>query len=239
MSLIFPDWPAPKIVRAAVTLRTGGVSRGPYASWNLATHVGDDTDAVACNRQILRQRLDLPSEPVWLKQVHGNRVIRADAPHPCPPHADGSFTSSPNVVCSVLTADCLPILLTDGNTVAAIHAGWRGLLAGIIAQALTVPSWQNPPMAWLGPAIGPEAFEVGAEVRTAYLALDPQLAAAFYPHGERYLADIYQLARILLKQHGVSAIYGGGFCTCRDRDRFFSHRRDGVCGRMATLIWRS
>ncbi len=239
MTVILPDWPAPRTVQAAVTLRTGGVSKGPYASWNLAAHVGDDPNTVALNRQILRERLDLPSEPVWLKQVHGNRVICAsqDAVHPLT--ADASFTSQPNVVCAVLTADCLPILLTDGHTVAAVHAGWRGMLAGIIANALDLPPWRGPPLAWLGPAIGPQAFEVGPEVKSAFLARCPSFAAAFQPRSDRHLADIYHLARLILSAHGVQSIYGGQFCTYSDPKRFFSYRRDGVCGRMATLIWRS
>ncbi len=239
MDLIVPDWPAPSPVRTAVTLRTGGVSKGPYASWNLAAHVGDDPNAVARNRQILRERLDLPLEPVWLEQVHGNRVIHAsqDAVHP--PPADASFTCRPKVVCAVLTADCLPILLTDGHTIAAVHAGWRGMLAGIIANALDLPPWRGPPLAWLGPAIGPQAFEVGPEVKAAFLARWPGFAAAFHPCGDRYRADIYHLARLILNAYGVRSICGGQFCTYSDPKRFFSYRRDGVCGRMATLIWRS
>jgi YfiH family protein len=236
MSFLVPDWPAPSYIRAAVTLRTGGKSQGPYASFNLAAHVGDDPQAVALNRQILKERLNLPQEPVWLKQVHGSRVILADTAPPLPA-ADGSFTASPNVVCAVLTADCLPILLTDGYTVAAVHAGWRGILAGVIEQALAVPKWRTPPIAWLGPAIGPQAFEVGEEVKAAFLAKDPALALAFRRQGERYLADIYHLARTILHRYQVQP-YGGGFCTYRDPARFFSYRRDGVCGRMASLIWR-
>lgn len=244
MNLILPDWPAPSTIRAAVTLRTGGVSQGPYASWNLAAHVGDDPCAVACNRQILKQRLALPSEPVWLAQVHGNRIIQAGqraSSQPCSPDtptADASFTSQPDTVCAVLTADCLPILLTDGHTVAAVHAGWRGMLAGIIDNALDLPPWWKPPLAWLGPAIGPQAFEVGPEVKAAFVARHPDFAAAFHPHGDRYLADIYQLARLILTSHGVRSIHGGQFCTYSDQKRFFSYRRDGVCGRMASLIWR-
>lgn len=238
MNVIFPDWPAPQGVKAAVTLRFGGVSQDPYASWNLATHVGDDPQAVALNRKILQEQLKLPSEPLWLKQTHGDRVVAADACYAVPPVADASFASSPNTVCAVLTADCLPILLTDGHTVAAVHAGWRGILAGIIEQALSVPSWQRRPMAWLGPAIGPDAFEVGPEIRDAFLARCPDFAAAFYAHGKRYLADLYGLAKLILKAHGVDAIYGGDFCTYREPQRFFSYRRDGVCGRMASLIWR-
>lgn len=237
MNLIVPDWPAPCTVRAAVTLRTGGVSKGPYASWNLAAHVGDDPKAVARNRQILQERSDLPAEPVWLGQVHGNRIIDAAQYAVHPLTADASFTSQPGVVCAVLTADCLPILLTDGHTVAAVHAGWRGILAGIIDNALDLPPWRKPPLAWLGPAIGPRAFEVGPEVKDAFLARCPDFAAAFQTRGDRHLADIYHLARLILGSHGVRSIHGGQFCTYSDQDRFFSYRRNGVCGRMATLIW--
>ncbi|MCX8049479.1 MAG: peptidoglycan editing factor PgeF [Methylohalobius sp.] len=238
MNFIFPDWPAPEGVRAAVTLRTGGVSRGPYASWNLAAHVGDDPEAVASNRKLLTRRLNLPYEPIWLKQVHGNQIVAVGTRYVNPPEADACFASSSKTVCAVLTADCLPILLTDGHTVAAIHAGWRGMLAGVIEQALTVPPWRKLPMAWLGPAIGPQAFAVGPEVQGAFRARCPDFASAFYKHGERYLADLYHLAKLILKAHRVRAIYGGNFCTYSEPQRFFSYRRDGVCGRMATLIWR-
>ncbi len=238
MSFLFPDWPAPSCIRAAVTLRSGGKSEGPYTSFNLAAHVGDDPEAVALNRQLLKERLNLPQEPLWLNQAHGSKVICAGTAFSFPPVADASFTSSPNLVCAVLTADCLPILLTDGHTVAAVHAGWRGILAGVIEQALAVPPWRKPPIAWLGPAVGPQAFEVGEEIKTAFLAKDPALALAFRPQGERYLADIYLLARTILHRYQVKS-YGGGFCTFSDPERFFSYRRDGVCGRMASLIWRS
>ncbi len=245
MDWLLPDWPAPPHIHAATTLRTGGVSRGPYRSWNLATHVGDDPEAVAANRTLLKQRLELPGEPHWLNQTHGSRTIEirprkeaggCDAD--LPPVADASFTCFPEAVCVVLTADCLPILLTDGHTVAAVHGGWRGLLSGILDNALISPPWRKPPLAWLGPAIGPRAFEVGAEVKEAFTARNPVFAKAFHPSGDRFLADLYHLAGIILRRHGVTAIHGGGFCTHNDAGRFFSYRRDGVCGRMATLIWR-
>ncbi|OGI43867.1 MAG: hypothetical protein A2150_02460 [Candidatus Muproteobacteria bacterium RBG_16_64_11] len=240
LTFIFPDWPAPTHVRAVSTTRAGGVSRGPYASFNLGDHVGDDPVAVARNRELLREALALPAEPVWLRQVHGTRVIdtaRGDAHG----EADGAWSAQPGVVCAVLTADCLPVLLCDrtGTRVAAVHAGWRGLAAGVIEQgvhALGVAPEEL--LAWLGPAIGPRAFEVGPEVRAAFVQHDAAAAGAFVPsHDGRYLADIYALARLRLSALGVTRIEGGGFCTVTDRDRFFSFRRDGSCGRMATLIW--
>ncbi len=238
MTWLVPDWPAPARIGAAVTLRDGGVSTGPYASWNLAAHVGDDPAAVAENRRRLRQRLELPAEPVWLNQVHGDRIVEIGPDRRSTPTADASFTRRPGVVCAVLTADCLPVLLTDGRTVAAVHAGWRGLAAGILDRALTLVPWRRPPLAWLGPAIGPDAFEVGPEVRAAFLTRDPTLACAFRPRRSRWLADLYHIARRILQTCGVTEIFGGTFCTYSDPKRFFSYRRDGVCGRQAALIWR-
>ncbi len=235
---LIPDWPAPARIGCAVTLRSGGVSTGPYASWNLATHVGDDPEHVAENRRRLRQYLALPAEPAWLNQVHGDHIVEIAPGRRGTPTADASFSRRPGVVCAVLTADCLPVLLTDGRTVAAVHAGWRGLAAGILDRALTQIPWHRLPLAWLGPAIGPDAFEVGDEVRTAFLTRDPTLARAFRPHRGRWLADLYHIARRILQTGGVAEIFGGDFCTYTDSARFFSHRRDGVCGRQATLIWR-
>lgn len=238
MTWLVPDWPAPSQIGCAVTLRDGGVSTGSYASWNLALHVGDDPEKVAENRRLLCQRLCLPAEPVWLNQVHGNRIVPIGPDRTDTPTADASFTCHPGTVCAVLTADCLPILLTDGHTVAAVHGGWRSLAAGVLDRIVTLPSWHRPPLAWLGPAIGPAAFEVGPEVRTAFLARDLSLAYAFHPCRDRYLADLYQIATLILQSHGITEIFGGGFCTYSDSEHFFSYRRDGVCGRMATLIWR-
>jgi len=235
---LIPDWPAPARIGCAVTLRSGGVSTGPYASWNLATHVGDDPEHVAENRRRLRQYLALPAEPAWLNQVHGDHIVEIAPGRRGTPTADASFSRRPGVVCAVLTADCLPVLLTDGRTVAAVHAGWRGLAAGLLDRALTQIPWHRLPLAWLGPAIGPDAFEVGDEVRTAFLTRDPTLARAFRPHRGRWLADLYHIARRILQTGGVAEIFGGDFCTYTDSARFFSHRRDGVCGRQATLIWR-
>ena len=237
---ILPDWPAPANVRAAVTIRAGGVSRRPYDTFNLATHVGDDPSAVRENRARLRTALALPAEPLWLKQVHGVVVVDA-AQGGAEPEADGAFAAQPGAVCAVLTADCLPVLLCnrEGTKVAALHAGWRGLVGGVIeagVKAMGIPG--NELLAWLGPAIGPVSFEIGPEVRTAFMEHDAQAAQAFRAAREgKYLADIYLLARQQLQSLGVTAVYGGGFCTVTERARFFSYRRDGATGRMASLIW--
>jgi YfiH family protein len=237
---ILPDWPAPKNVRAAVTTRAGGVSRAPYDSFNLAMHVGDDPAAVRDNRTRLRATLALTVEPTWLKQVHGVVVVDA-ALSGREPEADGAIAMQPGAVCAVLTADCLPVLLCNraGTKVAALHAGWRGLAGGVIeagVKALGIPG--DELLAWLGPAIGPESFEVGPEVRATFVQHDSQAAQAFRAACEgKYLADIYLLARQRLQRLGVAAVYGGGFCTVTERTRFFSYRRDGATGRMATLIW--
>lgn len=237
---ILPDWPAPANVRAAVTTRVGGVSRAPYDSFNHAAHVGDDPAAVHANRTRLRAALALPDEPTWLKQVHGVVVVNA-AQSGREPEADGAFATQPGAVCAVLTADCLPVLLCNhsGTNVAALHAGWRGLAGGVIeagVKAMGIPGSEL--LAWLGPAIGPQTFEVGPEVRTAFVQYDAQAAQAFRAAREgKYLADIYLLARLRLQRLGVAAVYGGGFCTVTERARFFSYRRDGATGRMASLIW--
>jgi YfiH family protein len=233
-----PEWPAPPGVRAASLLRTGGFSRGPYAELNLGDHVGDAADLVRRNRQSVRDALALPSEPVWLRQVHGARVVEAEGAAGL--EADGAFTGAVGPVCAVMTADCLPVLLcsVDGDCVAAVHGGWRGLAAGILESAVTAMGTRRL-MAWLGPAIGPEAFEVGSEVRDAFVAGDSGFTHAFRAVGDgQWLADIYAIARRQLSIAGVNACYGGGHCTYGDPDRFFSYRRDGITGRMATLIWR-
>lgn len=235
---IQPDWPAPANVHACVTTRAGGASTGPWQGLNLASHVGDDPAHVALNRAWLRAQL--PGEPLWLSQVHGTDCVIAEAATAdC--EADASVSFRAGQICAVLTADCLPVLFCtqDGQCVAAAHAGWRGLLAGVLEN--TVRAMRAPPesiMAWFGPAIGPHAFEVGSEVRTAFLAHDMAAAAAFVPHGDKWLADIYALARQRLQAAGVAAIYGGDLCTVSDADRFYSYRRDGASGRMASLIWR-
>jgi len=234
---IMPRWPAPQWVRAYTTTRDGGVSRRPFASLNLGDHVGDDPHAVAINRQRLRQALDLPAEPVWLRQVHGNTVVTLrDSASDV--EADAAFSDQCGVVCAVLTADCLPILLCDTELprVAAVHAGWRGLAAGIVERALQHFESANV-IAWMGPAIGPSTFEVQADVQKQ-LARGPGGGTAMRAVAhERWLVDIYELARQRLQAAGVSAVYGGGFCTVTEQRRFFSYRRDQTTGRMATLIW--
>lgn len=237
-----PDWPAPPHVHAASCCRRGGISRAPYDSLNLATHVGDDPLRVAGNRQRLRTQLQLPAEPVWLNQVHGCAALRL----PCGPTAsttaDAAWTTEPATVCAVLTADCLPILLcdVDGRCVAVVHAGWRGLAAGIVEQTLqALPVASDRMIAWLGPAIGPAAFVVGAEVHQAFVDADAAASAAFsaLPADGKYLADLFQLARLRLAAAGVQAVHGGGVCTVTCAADYYSYRRDGRCGRMATLIW--
>ena len=239
MAWITPNWPAPPEVRALTTLRQGGASQGPYAGFNLATHVGDDPVAVAHNRRLLCATLALPAEPRWLEQVHSTCVV--DGNTTFTGAADASYVAERDVVCVALTADCLPVLFCDraGTRVAAAHAGWRGLLAGILEQTVTALSTDPcTVMAWLGPAIGPTAFEVGDAVRTAFLEVDAGATTAFQPSpGGRWLADLYQLARRRLQASGVERVYGGEFCTYRDPQRFYSYRREQVCGRMASLIW--
>jgi polyphenol oxidase len=234
-----PDWPVPANIHAATTLRTGGVSQNCYASLNPATHVGDNAELVNQNRQIIKTMLNLPSEPVWLNQTHSNRAIKAIATD-TPQQADASYTDQPGVVCAVMTADCLPLLVcaADGTEIAAIHAGWRGLLDGVIDN--TIAALQNQDvLVWLGPAIGLERFEVGNEVRTAFMAKSADYALAFKRHSQdKWLADIYQLARLNLAALNISKVCGGNFCTVTDKERFYSYRRDKDTGRMATLIWR-
>jgi hypothetical protein len=235
---IVPQWPAPKWVRAYATTRTGGVSQGPFASLNLGDHVGDDPHAVMINRRRLRWALELPAEPVWLRQVHGNTVVAAHEAAAQHAEADAAFSDRGGVVCAVLTADCLPVLLCDTERprVAAVHAGWRGLAAGVIERALQCFDSANV-IAWLGPAIGPQAFEVGDDVVTQ-LAQGPDgrtaMRAAAAGH---WLVDIYELTRRRLQAAGVGAVYGGGFCTVNEHQRFFSYRREHTTGRMAALIW--
>jgi YfiH family protein len=237
---IHPDWPAPPNVRALATTRQGGCSQGPFASLNLAMHVEDDPDSVRRNREWLREAAQLPSEPIWLQQVHGTGVWSGGAASP-PPVADAAVTRTPGEVCAILTADCLPVLLCDtaGSVVGAAHAGWRGLAGGVLQAtiaAMKVPAAEL--IAWLGPAIEPDAFEVGPEVLEQFVARHSEAASAFTPNSRgRWQADLYALARIELAALGVSRIYGGGFATVADAERFFSYRRDRRTGRMATLIW--
>ena len=236
---IIPDWPAPPNVKALQTTRNGGVSSAPYDSLNLGDHVGDAPLVVARNRVLLASLL--PSEPVWLKQVHGTTVIDTEVAGCGAPQADACISRHRGAVCVVMTADCLPVLLCNeqGSVVAAVHAGWRGLCDGVIEQAVrAMDVLPQTLMAWLGPAIGPHAFEVGNEVRDAFVVRQPQAAAAFLPGVPgKWLADLCRLARLRLNALGVTRVHGGGWCTYNERERFFSYRRDGVTGRMGTFIW--
>jgi hypothetical protein len=241
LAWIEPDWPAPANVRIVSTLRGGGQSAGAYASLNLAAHVGDAPAAVAANRTLLREAASLPAEPLWLEQVHGIGVARHEGPVPAPPRADAACAARPGLVCAVMTADCLPVAFADrlGTRVAVAHAGWRGLAGGVLEA--TIAALGVPPgdlHAWLGPAIGPDAFEVGVEVREAFLSRSPAAAACFRSNGRgRQQADLYALAQQALTRSGVASVHGGGWCTHSDAARFYSFRRDGVTGRMATLAW--
>ncbi len=257
--ILFPRWPAPAGIRAAFTLRAGGgVSQPPFDACNIAAHVGDDPCAVAENRARLRASLELPAEPVWLEQTHGNRVIDLDrdehdgpAPAGSPRDADrrrvadALVTRAPGRVCAIQVADCMPVLFAaaDGSVIGAAHAGWRGLAGGVLEAA--VRAMETPPeelLVWLGPAIGQAHFEVGDEVRAAFTDADAGAAAAFTANaGGRWQCDLHALARRRLAALGVSApcVFGGSWCTYADAGRFFSYRRDGRCGRMAALIWRA
>jgi len=241
VQILTPEWPAPANVRAAFTLRHHGVSKGPYDSLNVGARVGDEPAAIAENRRRLRAQLQLPQEPAWIDQVHGTEVLDLDSAAP-PAAADAAFTRRAGRVCAVQVADCLPVLITarDGSVVAAAHAGWRGLAAGVLeatVRRLAVEPGQA--MVWLGPAIGQAHFEVGDEVRQVFLARDAAAAAAFAANARgRWQCDLARLARGRLAALGVTAVFGGGWCTHADASRFFSFRRDGRCGRMAALIWR-
>lgn len=246
--LLVPDWPAPARVHAAVTTRIGGVSNTPWASLNLGDHVDDDPAHVAANRQRLWQALQAIApcgQPQWLKQVHGLTVLDA-APDPAQRHtapaADAVTTTLGGIPCVVMTADCLPVFFCDrsGSRVAVAHAGWRGLCEGVLEATLARFADPAQVLCWLGPAIGPDAFEVGPEVQAAFVARDPAAASAFRPGVPgKYLANIYQLARQRLQAAGVpaSAITGGDLCTVTNAERFYSYRRDGRTGRMASVIW--
>ncbi len=253
---LIPDWPAPANVHAVCTTRAGGVSMAPFESLNLGDHVGDDPLAVAANRATLQQ--SLAAKPVFLSQVHGTQVLRLSDATPDGSAADGCLTAQPGVACTIMVADCLPVLLTDtqGRLVAAVHAGWRslagqggvGVLEGVYPDFAALSLVHTEPkeadvMAWLGPCIGPDAFEVGPEVRDAFMAHDPQAQLMFVPHiTGKWFANLQGLARLSLAALGVTRIYGNdgsaAWCTVSNPSRFFSYRRDGVTGRMAACIWR-
>ena len=234
------QWPAPSHVHAGTTTRLAGTSRGVYASFNLAMHVDDDPLVVQQNRQVLQTMLQLPSVPVWLTQIHGKTVVAAHAVSELVA-ADASFTDRPNVVCAVMTADCLPVFFTDvrGRYVAIAHAGWRGLVQGILTATLrTLPVEREKILVWLGPGIGPTAFEVGEDVYIAFTQRAAIYAQAFVrKDNDHWWLNAYAAARLELQQAGVNAVYGGDLCTYTDAQRFYSYRRDQRTGRMASLIW--
>jgi YfiH family protein len=243
LAVLRANWDAPPGVQACCTLRTGGASSAPWASLNLGTHVGDDSAVVAVNRRRVRTSLSLPSEPCWLRQEHGVRVVHVGPEGDPQGAADAAVTRAPDRVLAILVADCMPVLFAsrDGAVLGAAHAGWRGLAAGVIEA--TVAAMQVDPRelrAWLGPAIGPAHFEVGAEVRAAFLAHDRAAAAAFTENARgRWQCDLARLARARLAALGVPQAWEAGVCTYADAARCFSYRRDGRTGRMAALIWRA
>lgn len=265
MTWIKPDWPVPYNVQALASTRLGGVSQPPYDRLNLGSRCGDAVEHVRANRLHLQQAAGLPAEPCWLQQVHGTLVVAAHAGTHTPAHtpadapfsdqkpttaamvepaADGSWTNQPGVVCVAQSADCLPVLLADqqGRAVAAVHAGWRGLAAGVLEAAVLALSQQahvpaQSLYAWLGPAISQQYFQVGSEVRAAFMQVEQRAEQAFVADGERWLADIFCLARQRLQSVGVTRVFGGDVCTYADAERFFSYRRDQVTGRMASMIW--
>lgn len=239
-NILIPDWPAPKHIKAFSTTRLDGFSHSPYDSFNLGYSVGDQHENVSKNREHLKQILNLPTEPLWLSQIHSTVIYKVDQ-ETMPQNADGSYTTLKNTVCIVMTADCLPILLCDlsGTQIAAVHAGWRGLAEGVIESALNCFNHvNNKIIAWIGPAIGKTFYEVGDDIRDKFLEINEDFSKAFQPYKQsKWLADMNFIARQRLEKSGVSAIYGGNLCTYADTERFFSYRRDGVTGRMASLIW--
>ncbi|MGY3944685.1 peptidoglycan editing factor PgeF [Aeromonas tecta] len=242
MNWIEPDWPAPTAVRALSTTRDGGVSEGVFRGLNLGAHVGDEASKVEANRALLQQAAGVPGRLNWLNQIHGTAVHPVSNQYAGAPDADAACAHQAGLACIVMTADCLPVLFCDraGTRVAAAHAGWRGLQGGVLEASIAAMGCEPADiLAWLGPAIGPTAFEVGGEVRDAFMAEQAEAAAAFVPSANegKWLADIYQLARLRLARAGVSAVYGGEHCTHSDGERFYSYRRDGQTGRMASLIW--
>jgi len=238
------NWSAPQHIHAVSTMRQGGYSAGVYQGFNLGAHVQDDPLLVEKNRQLLSQSLSLSAPLCWLNQTHSSILLKIEQDTATGIEADAAWTTLKNAPCIVMTADCLPVLVTDkqGSFVSAIHAGWRGLCDGIIEQSiaaicteLTIDSTEL--LVWLGPCIGKTAFEVGAEVRAEFIAQDPNAASAFKVHQDRYLADLQQLARLRLAPLNVAEITASEHCTFCEPENFYSYRRDGKTGRMATLIW--
>ena len=234
------DWPAPDFIKAGTTLRRDGMSKGVFASFNLATHVGDELAAVEKNRSILTRSLNLPNTPQWLEQIHSTKAVLLPNEETIP-KADASYTSKENIICAVMTADCLPLLITNkqGSCVAAIHAGWRGLCDGIIEVTITKLAVEPESLfVWLGPAIGADVYEIGEEVYDAFTQDDNKAKQAFTSVSEgHWLFDVYQLAKYSLQKMGIKEIYGGDHCTLSETERFFSYRRDNVRGRMASRLW--
>ncbi|MGF1801614.1 peptidoglycan editing factor PgeF [Vibrio gigantis] len=244
MSLIIPNWNAPNNVKAFASTRVGGFSTDAYQGLNLGTHVGDDASLVENNRTWLKQQANMPTAPIWLNQTHSTDVVTVLQSTADILDADGVFTTAKGVVCSTMTADCLPVILTDtkGTQVAAVHAGWRGLAGGILENAVAKFSnldSENKIIAWLGPAIGKQAFEVGDDVLKAFISFDPQAKLAFKakPEPGKWLANMSQLAKQRLEKVGVSEVTDSNLCTFADADAFYSYRRDGITGRQATFIW--
>lgn len=239
MEMIIPNWPAPQNIKAFASTRNGGCSQAPYNGLNLGAHVGDDDKTVQQNRVLLAEFAKMPSAPVWLNQTHSTVVTEVNQPTDEVLNADGLFTQNSGIVCSAMTADCLPVLLTntDGTQVAAIHAGWRGLANGIVENALL--HFEGEVMAWIGPAIGKSAFEVGEDVLNAFCSFDPQAKLAFQDKGSsgKYLADMNLLVTQRLNKSGVTQVYYSDLCTYQNPEQFYSYRRDGVTGRQATFIW--
>jgi YfiH family protein len=236
-SWIPATWNAPGNIIAGCTTRLGGISKSPYDSLNLGMHVGDNSENVQRNRDMLAGFLHLPATPQWLEQVHGCQVSTDER---CLTQADASMTTHAGSVCVVMTADCLPLLVTDrqGTCIAAIHAGWRGLANGVISHTIqSLPALAGDLLVWMGPAIGPNAFEVGQDVYECFMQLDVQHATAFRAHQDKWLLDIYAIARQQLRNLGVTQISGGEYCTYQDASLFYSYRRDKQTGRMASLIW--
>ena len=243
---VTPQWPVPAQIKSVSTTRQPGFGTEPFNHFNLGTHVGDDPAVVEKNRAVLRSDCGLPSAPQWLNQVHGCEVHRVDHVTESLPTADATWTNQPKCVLAIMTADCLPVLLASrsGDYIAALHGGWRGLAEGVVeatVDALPVPDPSHL-IAWLGPAIGPQHFEVGLEVRSAFLKKSENFRRCFVQAGapDKYLANIFDIGRLCLRDAGVRAVHGGGTCTFKEKNRFFSHRRDaGKTGRMASLIWIS
>ncbi|USD65757.1 peptidoglycan editing factor PgeF [Vibrio sp. SCSIO 43136] len=236
--MIIPNWPAPKNIKAVSSTRVGGVSTGKYHGLNVGAHVGDDICLVERNRRIFARQTGMPSAPVWLNQTHSTDIVRVEQPSKSVIDADGSITRTQGVVCCAMTADCLPVLVTDieGSQVAAVHAGWRGLANGIVENALA--QFDKPVMAWLGPGIGQSAFEVGDDVVEAFVSHDTKAMTAFTAKKDgKWLADMPKLAKLRLAAQGVEHIYDSGLCTYQNPTQFYSYRRDGVTGRLASFIW--